>query len=398
MSDEEMIRTNNLFKIFGNEPDKAIDLIKKGYSKKEILSKIKQVVAIKEINFTLNKGEIFVLMGLSGSGKSTLLRCINRLVQPTVGNVYLNFENKTIDITNIDRLNLLKIRKDYISMIFQHFALLPWRTVIQNVKFGMEIKGIEKELSLSKSQEMLNLVGLKEWANSMPSELSGGMKQRVGLARALATEAPILLMDEPFSALDPLIKVKMQDELLKLQNSLKKSIIFVTHDLDEALKLGDKIAIMENGQIVQIGNPEMIITNPKTEYVAKFVEHADVSNVLTAKSVAMDISNFNVEKSINYMKVIIDENNIIEIYFNDSNDISKIKYNNNSFKVKKLNKINEDINEDSNKYIYVVNDKIPIKLIMEARIKSKLPIILLEKNEIKGLIREEDIIEKLLKK
>ncbi len=397
MNEEEIINAKNLFKIFGDKPDIAIKLIKEGYSKEEILSKTKQVVAVKEVNFTLKKGEIFVLMGLSGSGKSTLLRCINRLIQPEAGNVYLNYNNKTVTITNIEEKELLEIRKNYISMIFQHFALFPWRTVIQNVKFGMEVQGVEKEIALKKSQQVLELVGLKEWGESMPSELSGGMKQRVGLARALATDAPILLMDEPFSALDPLIKVKMQDELLKLQNKLKKSIIFVTHDLDEALKLGDRIAIMEKGKIVQIGNPEIIITYPKTEYVARFVQHADVSNVLTAKYVARDITNYNIEESKNNIKISLDEDDMLEINLDNCENISRIKYNNKIFKIKELKTI-EDISNKKNKYIYMVSGKVPIKLIMQAQIKSKLPIILIsKKKEVIGLIREENIFEKLLK-
>ncbi len=400
MKDEEMISTENLFKIFGDKPDKALGLIKEGYSKEEILNKTRQVVAVKGINFILNKGEIFVLMGLSGSGKSTLLRCINRLIKPTAGNVYLNYEEKIVDITNIKKDELLKIRKKYISMIFQHFALFPWRTVLQNVVFGMEIQGVEKNTAFSRAEEVLDLVGLKEWGESMPSELSGGMQQRVGLARALATEAPVLLMDEPFSALDPLIKVKMQDELIKLQNKFKKSVIFVTHDLDEALKLGDRIAIMEKGHIVQIGTPEEIITFPKTEYVARFVEHADVSNVLTAKTVAKDISKFSVENNEKYMQVNLDKNESMVLYFDEYGDVLKIKYNNNSYKVKKLNK-KEDINNynDKEKFIYLVDDYTPIKLIMEARIHSRLPIILKSEGKmIKGIIREEEIFKKMLKK
>ncbi len=397
MEEGKMIEVENLFKIFGNKPEIAMKLIEEGYSKKEILSKTGQVVAINGISFTLRKGETFVLMGLSGSGKSTILRCINKLIEPTMGNIYLNYKDKKVNITDIEKKELLEIRKNYMSMIFQHFALFPWRTVNQNIVFGMEIQGVKKETASKRSKKILELVGLKEWNDSMPSELSGGMRQRVGLARALATGAPILLMDEPFSALDPLIKVKMQDELIKLQKKLKKTIIFVTHDLDEALKLGDKIAIMENGKLVQIGIPEEIIISPKTEYVAKFVEHADVSNVLTAKSVAKNISNFNIKKNKNHTTISLDKSNTIRFFY-DNKEISKIEYNNCLYKPRQLNTKN-DINDISNDYIYLVDDTISIKLIMEARVNSKLPVFLIsEDNKINGIIREKEIFKSILRK
>jgi len=284
-----MIKVEHIYKVFGEKPEEAIRLVKEGKSKKEIHTETGKVVAVDDVSFEVKEGELFVVMGLSGSGKSTLLRCINRLIEPTSGKVYLKINNKRLEITSLKKRELREIRKNMVSMVFQSFALFPHRTVLSNVTFGMEVQKKEKNYQREKASQILNMVGLEEWANSYPSHLSGGMQQRVGSGRALATEAKALLMDEPFSALDPLIRMRMQDELLKLQGKLQKTIIFVTHDLDEALKLGDRIAIMENGQIVQMGTAEEIILNPKTEYVAKFVENADPSGVITAETIVRTI-------------------------------------------------------------------------------------------------------------
>ncbi|MFQ5835625.1 MAG: glycine betaine/L-proline ABC transporter ATP-binding protein, partial [bacterium] len=258
------IRLESVYKIFGKEPQKVLELLKKGKTKSEIYEETGQVVAVNDGSLDISTGETFVVMGLSGSGKSTLLRCINRLVDPTLGKIYFQKNGEELQITSLNQTKLREIRTHNITMVFQHFALFPRRTVLSNVTFGLEIQKKPKEYQRKKALEMLELVGLKEWSDSHPSELSGGMKQRVGLARALATEAKILLMDEPFSALDPLIRVRMQEELLKLQTKLKRTIFFVTHDLDEALRLGDRIAIMEEGSIVQVGTPEEIIIDPRT--------------------------------------------------------------------------------------------------------------------------------------
>ncbi len=275
------ISIKNLFKIFGEHPERALKMLKEGKSKEEILEATKNTVGVHNVSFDVNAGEIFVLMGLSGSGKSTLLRCINRLIEPTCGHVLIDGEN----ITNVNESTLRQIRRLKLGMVFQRFALFPHRTVLENVAFGLEVQGIEKKERLNKAHQVLEAVGLKGWENSKPSQLSGGMQQRVGLARALASDPDILLMDEAFSALDPLIRKGMQDELLSLQGSLNKTIIFVTHDLDEALKIGDRIALMKDGSIIQIGTPEEILTSPADEYVAKFVEDVDMSKVLTAEGV-----------------------------------------------------------------------------------------------------------------
>lgn len=271
----------DLVKIFGDHPEKAIKLLKKGCTKNEILKKVNQTVGIYNINFSVNEGEIFVLMGLSGCGKSTLLRCINRLIEPTSGAITIDGE----DITSAAPHVIREIRRKKISMVFQSFALFPHRTVLDNVTYGLEIQGVSLEQRREKAALVLETVGLKGWENSMPQQLSGGMQQRVGLARALTNNPDILLMDEAFSALDPLIRKSMQDELLSLHSTFNKTIIFVTHDLDEALKIGDHIALMNNGTIVQIGTAEDILTNPADSYVEKFVEDVDRTKVLTAEGV-----------------------------------------------------------------------------------------------------------------
>ena len=252
-----------------------------GLSKERLLKQTGHTVGIHNVSFTVEQGEIFVVMGLSGSGKSTLVRCINRLIEPTDGEVYIYGENVTG--LSLDKLRLLRQKK--LAMVFQRFALFPHRTILQNVAYGLEIQGIEKKVREEKAYEVLQTVGLKDWAAVYPEQLSGGMQQRVGLARALAVNPDILLMDEPFSALDPLIRKEMQEELMELQEKLQKTIIFITHDLDEALKLGDNIAIMKDGLIDQIGTPEEILTNPATEYVANFVTDVDRSRVLRAENI-----------------------------------------------------------------------------------------------------------------
>jgi len=275
------IVVKDLVKIFGDHPEKALKMLQEGYSKEEILKKTRQTVGIYNINFSVNEGEVFVLMGLSGSGKSTLLRCINRLIEPTSGTITIDGE----DITRAGPEVIREIRRKKVSMVFQRFALFPHRTVLDNVAYGLEVQGVPTVQRREKAAQIIETVGLKGWEYSMPDQLSGGMQQRVGLARALCNNPDILLMDEAFSALDPLIRKSMQDELISLQNSLNKTIVFVTHDLDEALKIGDRIALMNNGTIVQIGTAEEILTRPANDYVEKFVEDVDRTKVLTAEGV-----------------------------------------------------------------------------------------------------------------
>ncbi|WP_255334930.1 glycine betaine/L-proline ABC transporter ATP-binding protein [Methanosarcina sp. KYL-1] len=258
-----------------------ISLLKEGKSKSEIFEKTKQTIGLNGVNFEVYDGEIFVIMGLSGSGKSTLLRCLNRLIEPTAGEILIDGQ----DITQMSAEELRNTRRTKLGMVFQNFALLPHRTVLENVAYGLEIQGIPKDERYEKAREALETVGLKGYEQSKITQLSGGMKQRVGLARALANDPDILLMDEAFSALDPLIRSDMQDELLSLEDRVQKTIIFVSHDLDEALKLGDRIALMKDGEVVQIGTPEEILTEPADSYVSRFVAGVDRSKILTAESV-----------------------------------------------------------------------------------------------------------------
>ena len=275
------IRVRNLFMIFGDDPKGAINLVKEGASKNEIFENTGQVIGVYDANFDVYEGEIFVLMGLSGSGKSTLLRCINRLFEPSLGKVTIDDEN----VVDMDPKKLMEIRREKLGMVFQNFALFPHRTIAENVAYGLEIRGVPEKERLQKASEVLKLVGLEGHEDSLPDQLSGGMQQRVGLARGLASDPDILLMDEAFSALDPLIRREMQDELLELQDKVNKTIIFVSHDLDEALHIGDRIALMKDGSIIQIGTSEDILANPADEYVAKFVAGVDMSKVLTAERV-----------------------------------------------------------------------------------------------------------------
>jgi len=275
------IQVKELTKMFGPNPDKALKLLEKGKGKDEIMAETGITLGVNRATFEINEGEFFVIMGLSGSGKSTLIRLINRLIEPTSGEVIIDGEN----ILEMNKKALMEIRRKKMSMVFQRFALFPHRTILQNVEYGLEIQGVSKEEREHKARQAIESVGLKGYENQKPNQLSGGMQQRVGLARALANDSDILLMDEAFSALDPLIRKEMQDELLTLQEKLKKTILFITHDLDEALKLGDRIAIMKAGHIVQIGTPEEILTEPANEYVSTFVQDVDRSKVLLASQV-----------------------------------------------------------------------------------------------------------------
>jgi len=275
------IEVRNLYKIFGSNFQRVLSFLEKGKSKEEILKITGQGIGVNKANFTVEDGEIFVIMGLSGSGKSTLIRCINLLIEPSAGEILVDGNN----IVGCDKDTLLKLRREKFAMVFQNFALLPHRNIESNVAFGLEIQKLDPETRKKKALEAINLVGLQGYEERMPSELSGGMQQRVGLARALATDPDILLMDEAFSALDPLIRKEMQDELLSLQTKMHKTIIFITHDLDEALKLGDRIAIMKDGVIVQIGTPEEILTNPANDYVKDFVQDVNRVKIVTASTI-----------------------------------------------------------------------------------------------------------------
>jgi len=272
------IEVRDLYKIFGSKPLGVVRELEKGGTKTDILQKSRHTVALQNVSLEIEKGETFVIMGLSGSGKSTFVRCLNRLIEPTSGKIWVDGKN----VLAFDDDELRDFRRHKMNMVFQRFGLLPHRTVIENVSFGLEICGMGSEERLAEAKRWIEIVGLKGWEESYPDELSGGMQQRVGLARALCSDPEILLMDEPFSALDPLIRRQMQNELIDLADKIKKTIIFITHDLDEALRLGDRIAILKDGRLVQVGTPEDILLDPATQYVVDFTQDVNLSRVLTA--------------------------------------------------------------------------------------------------------------------
>ena len=286
-----IIEVKDLWKVYGKD---AVDV---DVEDEDLITEFDEsedtVVAIRGISFEVQRGEVFVVMGLSGSGKSTLIRSILRLIDPSSGSIVVDGE----DVTQLDRDGLVQFRRDHVAMVFQHYGLLPHRTVLQNVAFGLKLKGIPQKERLDRAMISIERVGLKGWENYYPSSLSGGMRQRVGIARAVVMDSPILLMDEPFSGLDPLIRREMQDELIRLQEEMHKTIFFVTHDLDEAMRLGDRMAVMKNGDIVQLGHPSEILANPADEYVARFVHDkreqlrmADAKNCPVSEEVISDVS------------------------------------------------------------------------------------------------------------
>lgn len=278
------LKVKEVFKIFGDRPKEALSLLNKGESKEAIFQTTGQTIGVQGAEFDVEEGQIFVVMGLSGSGKSTLVRMLNGLIRPTSGKIIIDGD----DVASCSSSKLREIRRNKIAMVFQHFALFPHRSILENAAYGLKVKGVPVGERNEKALKALEQVGLAAWADSKPADLSGGMQQRVGLARGLATDPQILLMDEPFGALDPLIRREMQDELLALQATLKKTIVFITHDLNEALLLGDKIAIMKDGRVVQIGTAQDIVSNPADEYVAAFVADIDRGRVFTAETVASE--------------------------------------------------------------------------------------------------------------
>lgn len=301
-------------KIFGKSSGRAIQLLKDGKSKSEILKATGATVGVKQVSFDVNEGEIFVIMGLSGSGKSTLVRMLNRLIDPTMGQILLDGK----DIVQMNKEQLRDVRRKKIGMVFQNFALFPHKTIVENTEYGLEIQGVSKKERNEKAIESLRLVGLAGYEEQYPKQLSGGMQQRVGLARALANNPDILLMDEAFSALDPLIRKDMQNELLQLHHDMQKTIIFITHDLDEALRIGDRIALMKDGEIVQIGSPEEILMSPSNEYVERFVEDVDLSKVLTAGHIMKKADTVKVDRGPRVALRLMKQLGISSIYVVDN--------------------------------------------------------------------------------
>ncbi|MFC1987057.1 glycine betaine/L-proline ABC transporter ATP-binding protein [Chloroflexota bacterium] len=315
-----VISCQNVWKVFGPKPESIWDLLNNGATRQEVIEQTGHIIAVKDVSFEVRENEIFVVMGLSGSGKSTLIRCINRLIEPTKGKILID----GVDITSMSHSELRELRRHKLSMVFQNFGLLPHRSVLENVAFGLEIRGEIKKERQMKAKQALEQVELQGWEDSRLYELSGGMQQRVGLARSLAVDSEIVLMDEPFSALDPLIRRQMQDEFIKLRSTVKKTVVFITHDLLEALKLGDRIAIMKDGEIVQLGTPQEIVSQPSAGYVSEFVKDVPRAKVISAESIMEEPKvvvwgNFDVEVAIKEMTAkqatvafIVDSRNILE--------------------------------------------------------------------------------------
>lgn len=386
------ITVQNLFKVFGKNPEKAFPLIEEGKSKDEILDKTGNTIGINNASFEVKEKEMFVIMGLSGSGKSTVLRCLNRLIEPTKGKVLIGDE----DITKVSKNRLLELRRKRMSMVFQNFGLFPHRSVADNVEYGLEISGVEKEIRKEKAYEALDKVGLKGYEEQKPSELSGGMQQRVGLARALANDPEILLMDEAFSALDPLIRADMQDELLELQAEVHKTVVFITHDLDEALKIGDRIAIMKDGYVVQVGTPEEILTNPADDYVKAFVQNVDRTKIITARTIMRKAPTIQVPKdgptvAIRKMeKVGVSTTYVVD----DDRKLKGLVTIDDAIKLKEDGK--KDLTEIIQANIEVAGPETPINALLTKSIQSKYPIAVMDEDtKLLGIVDRATILAEL---
>jgi len=390
----EAIRFDKVDVIFGPSPKHAIELIDQGHDKEEILSKTQNIVAVNNASFSITEGETCVLMGLSGSGKSTLLRCLNGLVKSTRGNIFVRHGLKDINLANCDRKDLHLLRTQSISMVFQQFALMPWRTIRENVAYGLEIAGLSKKERARVVEEKLSMVQLSEWADQYPSDLSGGMQQRVGLARALATDAEILLMDEPFSALDPLIREHLQDELLQLQSDLKKTIVFVSHDLDEALKLGSRIAIMESGSIVQVGTPEQIVAQPSNEYVKKFVASMNPLKALRCSALMRFIEDL---PSVNGSNIkALDQEQRYLCYLSENGTLQKVTTDGISLEPISFQQ-NMDISSISEQTIVLANLNTPMRAAVEMNYATGFPMPVVDQEKrLLGVVGAQEIFRGIL--
>ncbi|MED2971027.1 glycine betaine/L-proline ABC transporter ATP-binding protein [Fictibacillus sp. B-59209] len=378
---EAKVSIRNVTKVFGKSPKAAVQLLKKGYSKKDILKETGSTVGVNNASFDIYPGEIFVVMGLSGSGKSTLIRMINRLIDPSSGEILIDNE----DIVKMPTSQLREVRRKTISMVFQNFALFPHKTVLENTEYGLEIQNVSPSERKDKAMRSLEIVGLKGYENQMPSQLSGGMQQRVGLARALASDTDILLMDEAFSALDPLIRKDMQDELLEIQDSMKKTIIFITHDLDEALRIGDRIALMKDGSIIQIGTPEEIMMNPANEYVERFVEDVDISRVLTASHVMKRAEKISPDRGPRVALQIMKDQGYSSIFIVDRKQrlLGAVTADDASMAIKE----NKTIEEVMNKDVLTASEDTLLSDLLEPMANTNIPLAVIdEEKRLKGVI------------
>lgn len=375
----DAITIKNLDVVFGDKPKQALELLDQGKTRQEIIDEIGQVVGVDNVSLTVKEGEICVLMGLSGSGKSSLLRAVNGLNEISRGSLAIKDGDKQVDLgEQCDEATLRHLRTHRVSMVFQKFALMPWLTVLDNVAFGLEMQGVAKNVRRAKAREQLEMVGLAEWETKYPHELSGGMQQRVGLARAFAMDTDILLMDEPFSALDPLIRAQLQDELITLQNKLNKTILFVSHDLDEALKIGNNIAIMESGKLIQHGKPEEIVLTPKTEYVKDFVAHTNPLNVLKGRSLMQPLDSLKQEDEswqICDSKDLWVEQSEGELSVKGESDLALVEWNE-----------SDDLTEISGSSVVVVSPEIGMRDAIKLKQISNHPILLVEDNQLVGIL------------
>lgn len=376
------IKVKELTKIFGHNPKKAIPLLKDGMSKKEILDKTGLTVGVNRCSFEVEDGELFVIMGLSGSGKSTLIRLINRMIEPTYGDVYIDDKN----ISKLDEEGLRDARREKMSMVFQNFALFPHYTILENAAYGLTVKNGETEAGNKKAMEALKLVGLEGYEDQYPDQLSGGMQQRVGLARALATDTDILIMDEAFSALDPLIRKEMQDELVYLQSEMKKTVLFITHDLNEALKIGDKIAVMKDGEILQVDSPEQLLSNPKNDFIRDFVQDVDRSKVLTAENVMIRPDTININRhgpKAALSKMLISGNSSIFVVNNKRELLGYVLAEDASNAYAKGQKNLEGIIRDD---MITIDKDYPLENVVTSIQDAKIPITVVEDKILRGII------------
>jgi glycine betaine/proline transport system ATP-binding protein len=385
----DAITIRNLDVVFGDKPQLALDQLDSGKSRQEIIDETGQVVGVDNVSMSVKEGEICVLMGLSGSGKSSLLRAVNGLNEISRGNLEVKDGDAQVDLASCDEDTLRHLRTHRISMVFQKFALMPWLTVLDNVAFGLELQSVGKSERRMRAREQLEMVGLSEWEDKYPHELSGGMQQRVGLARAFAMDTDILLMDEPFSALDPLIRAQLQDELILLQEKLNKTILFVSHDLDEALKIGNNIAIMESGRLIQHGKPEEIILNPENDYVRDFVAHTNPLNVLKGRSLMQPTSELKREDS--RLQVCCSQ----QVWVEQSSDslslvqqpgLSLLEWDGEQNKL-------EDVSPST---VVVVSPDIAMRDAIELKHRSGQPVLLSEQGKLLGVLNDNELYRALL--
>ncbi|PKR59649.1 choline ABC transporter ATP-binding protein [Thalassospira lohafexi] len=386
------VEFDNIDVIFGNRQAESLKLLDEGKTRAEIAKVTNNVLGVADVSFNVPQGEICVLMGLSGSGKSSLLRCVNGLNKVSRGSLRVYDGDWSVDVTKCDGPTLRKLRRECVAMVFQQFGLLPWRTVAENVGFGLELRGLAPKERRDIVDEKLALVGLDQWADKYAHELSGGMQQRVGLARAFATDAPILLMDEPFSALDPLIRNRLQDELLDLQEKLNKTILFVSHDLDEAMKLGNSIAIMEGGYVVQHGTPEDIALRPANGYVADFVAHMNPVNILRGRAIMHRVTKDQRDATGDVaiddedLRITLDDGVVQAASTTESGQLKLITYD---------GTLPVDLDATDNSVIFVAPDDVLLKVLIEMRSITQNPVILTREGKISGTLGRREFFDSL---